>query len=286
MLPASSEAAWRERWEAERSSSAPTARPVSSSQPDVRWHPTSTGSSCAFPKALEHLANRPGGRYRLSCRSSSPTAVRSAAQAESGAVRYDVFFDPASTAVSRRSWSFSTAPRPDMEHLRSARDRSHLNHGTSPSGSSTLGNPMEPGERAVELTGLKASTRDANPTGHLVCSPCAHTWRRAVVIEDLDFVAWREEGGRIRAPSSRASAPRLPRSSPGSRQASFRDRLSRWRRTRCGVIGSIPPTPRAGAPSTWLEQPRADLARASGHHGGPRHRTTRTRTSGTTTGKV
>jgi len=49
-----------------------------------------------------------------------------AAQAESGAVRYDVFFDPGKHRwYLDASWSFSDGePRPDMEHLRSARDRS------------------------------------------------------------------------------------------------------------------------------------------------------------------
>jgi len=119
-----SEAAWRERWEAERlfiCADGEAGQLLGNLT--VRWHPDEHWLELRLPKALEHLANRPGGRYRLSC----PVvfAYRGeevAAQAESGAVRYDVFFDPGKHRwYLDASWSFSDGePRPDMEHLRSA----------------------------------------------------------------------------------------------------------------------------------------------------------------------
>jgi len=102
-------------------------------QPDGPLAPDEHWLELRLPKALEHLANRPGGRYRLSC----PVvfAYRGeevAAQAESGAVRYDVFFDPGKHRwYLDASWSFSDGePRPDMEHLRSGPVIAvDLNHG-------------------------------------------------------------------------------------------------------------------------------------------------------------
>ena len=57
----------------------------------IRWHPGEGWLEIKLPAPLAHLANRPHGRYRLSC----PVAFayrgdEVAAQAASGAVRYDI----------------------------------------------------------------------------------------------------------------------------------------------------------------------------------------------------
>jgi len=61
-----SEAAWRERWEAERlfiCADGEAGQLLGNLT--VRWHPDEHWLELRLPKALEHLANRPGGRYRL-----------------------------------------------------------------------------------------------------------------------------------------------------------------------------------------------------------------------------
>ena len=78
----------------------------------IRWHPSEGWLEVKLPAPLAHLANRPHGRYRLSC----PVAFayrgdEVAAQAATGAVRYDISDDPA-----RGRWyldaSWKAAPGP------------------------------------------------------------------------------------------------------------------------------------------------------------------------------
>jgi len=184
----------------------------------------------APPEGLEHLANRPGGRYRLSCPvvfayrgeevAAQPRARRALRRLlRPGQARW--YLDACGrspTASLARTWSTCARPR----------DRSRPEHGHSAVCVPTLGNPIgAPVSVPLELTGLKASTRTAeSDRPSPVCSPLAHTWRRAVVIEDLDFVAWREEG---RERSGRrphgASAPRASAASSRLPTGKFRDRL-------------------------------------------------------------
>ena len=124
-----------------------------------------------LPKALEHLANCSGGRYRLSC----PVvfAYRGeevAAQAERRRGATDVLILGQAPLDLDASWSFSDGePRPDMEHRRSGPVIAvDLNHGhlavcvLDPSGTRS----SVPASGPLELTGLKASTRDGRITGH------------------------------------------------------------------------------------------------------------------------
>ena len=61
----------------------------------IRWHPTQGWLEIRLPAALGHLANRPHDRYRLSGSVAfSHRGDEVAAQAASGAVRYDITFDP------------------------------------------------------------------------------------------------------------------------------------------------------------------------------------------------
>jgi hypothetical protein len=62
-----------------------------------------------LPAPLTHLANRPHGRYRLSCQVAFPhRGDEVAAQAVSGAVRYDISYDPA-----RGRWYLDASWRAD-----------------------------------------------------------------------------------------------------------------------------------------------------------------------------
>jgi len=141
----------------------------------------------------------------------------------------------------------------------------------------------------LELTGLKASTRTAeSDRPSPVCSPCAHTWRRAVVIEDLDFVAWREEGReRSGAVLTGKRAKGFRRLVAGLPTGKFRDRLVQMAANNgVAVIAVDPAYTSRWAPSTGSS--------TSGRSRPRRAATTRRPSSsddadsdiGTTTGKV
>jgi hypothetical protein len=192
------EATWRERWEVERLFICVDGEASQLfGNLTVRWHPAQRWLELRLPKALEHLANRPGGRYRLSCPVEFPyRGEEVAAQAESGSVGYDVSFDPGKHRwYLDASWSISEGElRPSIDHLRSGPVIAvDLNHGhlavcvLDPSG-----NPIgEPVTVPLELTGLKASTRDGRirETISKVLALARAHGAGAVVIEDLDFVA-------------------------------------------------------------------------------------------------
>jgi hypothetical protein len=60
----------------------------------IRWHPDQQWLELRLPRPLEHLANRPGGRYRLSYPVTfTYRGDEVAAQATSGALRYDISFE-------------------------------------------------------------------------------------------------------------------------------------------------------------------------------------------------
>jgi hypothetical protein len=91
-----SEAEWRERWNAKRLFITADGEAAKlHGNLTIRWHPLEHWLELRLPQELEHLANRPGGRYRLSCPVSfSYRGDEVAAQTCSGAVRYDISLDP------------------------------------------------------------------------------------------------------------------------------------------------------------------------------------------------
>ena len=92
------EAQWRGQWEAARLFlTADGEKDKAWGNETIRWHPGEGWLEVKLPAPLTHLANRPRGRYRLSC--PVEFAYRGdevAAQAATGAVRYDIAHDPAS----------------------------------------------------------------------------------------------------------------------------------------------------------------------------------------------
>jgi hypothetical protein len=106
-----SEAQWRGRWEATRwFLTADGEADKAWGNETIRWHPEEHWLEVKLPGALAHLANRPYGRYRLSVPVAFPyRGDEVAAQAATGAVRYDITFQP-----ERRRWylgaSWKTTP--------------------------------------------------------------------------------------------------------------------------------------------------------------------------------
>jgi hypothetical protein len=167
----------------------------------IRWHPDKQWLELKLPAPLAHLANRPHGRYRLSCAVTFPyRGDEVAAQAASGAVRYDISFD----AVKNRwymdaTWRRSPAPAPSLEKLRQAPVLAvDLNHGHLAAWIITPdGNPHgTPVTIPLQLAGLPAPQRDGRlraAVSELIRTAEEHRCR-AIAIEDLDFAEPREQG--------------------------------------------------------------------------------------------
>ena len=87
------ETGWRERWEAARLFvTADGETDKAWGNETIRFHPDEHWVQVKLPATLSHLANRPHGRYRLSCPVDFPyRGDEVAAQAASGAIRYDVY---------------------------------------------------------------------------------------------------------------------------------------------------------------------------------------------------
>src|SRR6266508_3579616 len=91
-----SEAQWRRRWDAERLLiCADGERDKAWGNETIRVHPDDCWCELKLPAPLAHLANRPHGRWRLSCQVAfAHRGDEWAAQAATGAVRYDISFEP------------------------------------------------------------------------------------------------------------------------------------------------------------------------------------------------
>jgi len=91
------EAQWRDAWESSRLFlTADGEKDKAWGNETIRWHPDEGWLELKLPAPLAHLANRPHGRYRLSCEVRfGYRGDEVAAQAATGAVRYDLSFDAA-----------------------------------------------------------------------------------------------------------------------------------------------------------------------------------------------
>ena len=231
-----------------------------------------------LPAPLAHLANRPHGRYRLSAPAGfSYRGSQVAAQAATGAVRYDISCDPVRGRwYLDASWTAAPALAPCLDALRAhpvlAVD---LNHGHLAAWAVTPdGNPAGPPVTvSLALSGLPASQRDGRLRTAIsaVIGLARQRGCRAIVIEDLDFADARDQGrerygsrpsrGR-RGRSYRALVSELP-------TGRFRDRLVQMAANAgLAVIAADPAyTSRWGA-EHWLGplRDRVSPVPASGHH--------------------
>jgi hypothetical protein len=119
-----SEERWRDCWHAARwflTADGDAQYPLGNGT--IQVHPEQQWLELRLPAPLEHLANRPHGRYRLAAPVSfSHRKDEWAAQASSGAVRYDISLD---TAKRRwyvdASWRIKPVQPPPLEKLRRQR---------------------------------------------------------------------------------------------------------------------------------------------------------------------
>ncbi len=133
----------------------------------IRIHPDQQWLEVRLPTPLAGLSNTPGraATYRLSCPVAFHyRAAEWAAQAASGAVRYDLWFDPARRRwYVDASWRLPARPIPSVEEL-----RQHPTVGVDLNADHLAcwilhpcGNPVgDPHTISLDLGGLSASTRD------------------------------------------------------------------------------------------------------------------------------
>jgi hypothetical protein len=225
------ESQWRQRWAAERLFlTADGEADKAWGNETIRWHPVRGWLELKLPTPLAHLANRPHGRYRLNCPVAFPyRGDEVAAQAASGAVRYDITLNPDRQRwYLAASWKVNSGPIPSVEQAVAGGmvavdlNADHLacwtidRHGNPVGGAVTI---------PLQMAGLPTATRDGRLRTAIsqVCALARSRGVRAVAIEDLGFAdaraAGRETLGRGRAGKWRR---RIITGIPTGR---FRDRL-------------------------------------------------------------
>jgi hypothetical protein len=244
---------WRQRWTAERlflTADGEADKPLGNET--IRVHPREGWLKLKLPAPLAHLANTPHGRYQLSC----PVRFTHrggewAAQVASGAVRYDIAYQP-----HRGRWYLSaswTRPTPPAVTVQQAVAGGvlavDLNAGQLACWQiDRHGNPVGAGVNIpLMLEGLPAATRDGRLRDAI--SRLLHLAQQrgcsAVGIEDLDFADARQ-AGRERLGRGRRGK-RFRRTVAGIPTAQFRDRLAQMAANRGIEVVAIDP----GWTSKW-----------------------------------
>lgn len=271
------QAQWRQQWESARlflSADGEAAKAWGNET--IRWHPGEGWLEIKLPAPLAHLANRPHGRYRLSCPVGfSYRGGEVAAQAASGAVRYDISCDPSRGRwYIDASWRAATVPAPFLAELRARPvvavdvNHGHLAVVVIAADGNILGAPAT---IPFALAGLPSGTRD----GHLraaisaLIATAKASGARAIVIEDLDFAEARAEGReRVGRRPSRGRRGRDFRGAvAGIPTGKFRGRLVQMAANAGLRVIVVDPayTSRWGA-EHWLRPLREHYLEATGHH--------------------
>jgi hypothetical protein len=222
---------WQQRWAAERLFICADGEADKAwGNETIRWHPEHGWLELKLPAPLGHLANRPHGRYRLTCPVAFPyRGDEVAAQAASGAVRYDITMD----RDRRRwhlhaSWTINPEPVPSVEQAVAGGlvavdlNADHLACWTI----DRHGNPVGPPVTIpLALDGLPTATRDGRLRAAIseVCALARSRGVQAVAIEDLGFADARAAGRETLGRGRRGR--RLRRAITGMPTGRFRDRL-------------------------------------------------------------
>jgi hypothetical protein len=267
----------RERWEASRLFlTADGEKDKTWGNETIRWNPDQNWLEIRLPTPLARLANRPSGRYRLSC----PVGFTyrggdAAAQAATGAVRYDISFDPA-----RGRWyldaSWKTPPAAPVTLARARQgsvvavdvNAGHLAVAVLAPDGNPAGVPCTIG---LPLAGLPSGTRDGRLRAAITSILAIAREHRAsaVVIENLDFGDARHQGReRTGSRPSRGRRGRAFRHQvAGIPTARFRDRLTPMAGNAGMAVIAVDPayTSRWGA-QHWLAPMRQHHPELTGHH--------------------
>jgi hypothetical protein len=229
------ETQWRDRWDAARlflTADGESGKPYGNET--IRWRPDEHWLEVRLPAPLARLANRPHGRYRLSCKVSfGYRGEEVAAQACGGAVRYDLSFDPdRSRWYADASWKLPPRPVPPAGDLTAAPvvavdvNAGHLAVAVITPDGNVAGTPFTV---PLSLAGLPASARDGRVRAAVsaLIATAKEAGARALVIEDLDFTQAREQGREKTGnrPSRGRRGRGFRRAVAGVPTARFRDRL-------------------------------------------------------------
>jgi hypothetical protein len=218
----------------------------------IKVHPEQGSLELKLPAPLAHLANRPHGRYLLSCPVGfSYRADEWAAQVAAGAVCYDIDFVP-----NRGRWYLSASwrrPTPPATTVGQAVAGGvlavDLNAGhlacwqVDPDG-----NPVRVGvDIPLALEGLSASTRDGRLRAAVSTLLKVAHWRgcTAIGIEDLNFTDTRQAGRETLGRGRRGR--RFRRVVAGIPTRQFRDRLAQMAANRGIAVVAMDP----GWTSMW-----------------------------------
>jgi IS605 OrfB family transposase len=271
------EARWREEWQARRlflTADGEKDKPWGNET--LRWNPDEGWFEVKLPAPLASLANRPFGRYRLSCPVEfSYRGDEVAAQAATEAVRYDI-----STGLETRRWyldaSWKKAPAPavTLEELQTGTvvavdvNAGHLDAAVIAPDGNTAGTPFT---IPLTLAGLAAPARDGRLRAAVTTLIAAAKARgaRAIVIEDLDFDQARAEGReRTGSRPSRGRRGRgYRRMVAGIPTAKLRDRLTQMAANAgLSVIVIDPAYTSRWSAVYWLPLLREQHPETTGHH--------------------
>jgi hypothetical protein len=193
---------WRARWQVERwflTADGDAEYPLGNGI--IMVHPVEQWCEIKLPAPLTHLVNRPGGRYRLAC----PVVFTHrgnewAAQAATGAVRYDVTFDLMKQRwYLHASWRLAAVAPPSLEELRQDRalgvdvNADHLAMWVLDASGNPIGSPHT---IPFDLAGHAASTRDGRlraAVSSMLRLATEHRCR-SILVENLDFADARQTG--------------------------------------------------------------------------------------------
>jgi hypothetical protein len=272
------QAGWRARWEAVRwFITADGEADKAWGNETIRWHPAESWVEIRLPAPLARLANRPHDRYRLSCPVVFPyRGDEVAAQAASGAVRYDISYDPARDRwYIDASWRADPGEPPAIDWLREMPVLAvDLNHDhlaawvVLPDG-----NPAgAPVTVPLMMAGLPASHRDGllrDAISTLIRVAKDHRCR-ALAIEDLNFADARAQGREKygRRPSRGKRGRSFRRLAGGIPTARFRDRITQMAHNQdLSVIAVDPAYTSQWGRQHWLAPLSAQASPiTTGHH--------------------
>lgn len=271
------ETEWRKRWETARLFlTADGEADKAWGNETIRWHPGQQWLEIKLPAPLAHLANRPHGRYRLSCPVAfTYRADEVAAQAATGAVRYDITHNvDKGRWYLDASWRSAPARPPSLGELQTAPvvavdvNTGHLAVATlAPDGNIRAQAETIP----LDLTGLPASQRDGRlraVISHIVATAKRHG-ARAVVIENLNFTEARAEGREHTGnrPNRGQRGRRFRRLVTGIPTAQFRDRLTQMTyNAGLHVVTVDPAYTSRWAAEHWLPHLKRHHPKTTGHH--------------------
>jgi IS605 OrfB family transposase len=268
---------WRAEWEASRLFlTADGEKDKAWGNETIRVQPDENWLEVKLPAPLAHLANRPRGRYRLSC----PVVFtyrgdEIAAQAATGAVRYDIAVDSESGRwYVDGSWKVAPAPALPLGELRRHPvvavdvNAAHLAVAVVAADGNVLGAPFT---IPLDLAGLPSAVRDGRlraAVSGLIATARQHQ-ARAVVIEDLNFAGARAEGRERHGsrPSRGRRGRAFRRMVSGIPTGKFRDRLVQMA-SNAGlpVIVVDPAYTSMWGEQHWLAPLREHHPEATGHH--------------------